>query len=147
MVYTDKNLSNYIRRIMRLKGLTQKDIEHRSNGGITGGYVASLLAGRAKNLSVEKLKALARGLDVEPVELFRVAGGLSADSDDDPKGGYTPDPLMILEIVQKAVASQEMMELLEEMVRLSPRQREVLLKAIRSLNASGRRDLGKARRA
>ena len=60
---------------MKLKGLTQKDVQRMSGGRITDGYVASITTGRAKNLSVDKLKALADGLGVDVDALFEEGDG------------------------------------------------------------------------
>ena len=59
--YERGDLSRYIRKVMKEKNLTQRDIELRSGGKITDGYVADILSGDAKNPSVDKIKALARG--------------------------------------------------------------------------------------
>ena len=58
MIKSDKgDLSRYVRRVIMQKGLTQRDVELRSEGKITDGYVADILRGAAKNPSVEKIKA------------------------------------------------------------------------------------------
>src|ERR1044072_9713576 len=68
-------LSRFVRQGMTQKGLTQRDIEVRSGGKITDGYVADILSGDAKNPSAEKIKALAQGLGVNAHELFDVVCG------------------------------------------------------------------------
>jgi transcriptional regulator with XRE-family HTH domain len=125
-------LSAYVRRVMKLKGLTQNDVERMSGGRITDGYVASITTNRATNLSVEKLVALADGLGVEADELFHVARGLP---DDERTTNYTTDALKILETVQKAVASPEVNEILDEAVRMSPEQRRQLLESMKRVGA------------
>ena len=121
-------LSEYVRRVMKLKGLTQNDVERMSGGRITDGYVASITTDRATNLSVEKLVALADGLGVDIDELFHVARGLP---EDERKTTYTADALKILEIVQMAVVSPDVTEILTEAVRMSPEQRRLLLKSMK----------------
>ena len=121
-------LSEYVRRVMKLKGLTQNDVERMSGGRITDGYVASITTDRATNLSVEKLVALADGLGVDIDELFHVARGLP---EDEQKPSYTTDALKILEIVQNTVVSPEVTEILSEAVRMSLEQRRVLLKSMK----------------
>jgi transcriptional regulator with XRE-family HTH domain len=113
---------------MKLKGLTQNDVERMSGGRITDGYVASITTDRATNLSVEKLVALAAGLGVDVDELFHVARGLP---EDEPKTSYSTDALKILEVVQKAVVSPDVTEILDEAVRMSPEQRRMLLKSMK----------------
>jgi transcriptional regulator with XRE-family HTH domain len=125
-------LSQYVRRVMKLKGLTQNDVERMSGGRITDGYVASITTERATNLSVEKLVALADGLGVGADELFHVARGLPEDEE---TTTYSIDALKILETVQKAVASPEVTEILDEAVRMSPEQRRLLLESMKRVGA------------
>ena len=128
-----KDLSEYVRQVMKLKGLTQKDVQRMSGGRITDGYVASITTGRAKNLSVDKLKALADGLGVDADALFRVACGRLEGIEN--SGGGGPDVQMILETVRKAVMSPNVTEILEEVVRMPAEERGALLKSIRRLGA------------
>ena len=125
-------LSQYVRRVMKLKGLTQNDVERMSGGRITDGYVASITTNRATNLSVEKLVALADGLGVDADELFHVARGLP---EDEQTTTYTTDALNILETVQKVVASPEVTEILDEALRMSPEKRRLLLKLMKRVGA------------
>jgi transcriptional regulator with XRE-family HTH domain len=125
-------LSQYVRRVMKLKGLTQNDVERKSGGRITDGYVASITTNRATNLSVDKLVALADGLGVDADELFHVARGLP---DAERTTSYTADALKVLETVQKTVASPEVTEILNEAVRMSPEQRRLLLKSMKRVGA------------
>jgi transcriptional regulator with XRE-family HTH domain len=126
-------LSDYVRRVMKLKGLTQNDVERMSGGRITDGYVASITTDRATNLSVEKLVALADGLGVDIDELFHVARGLP---ENERKTTYTADALKILELVQKAVVSPDVTQILSEAVRMSPEQRRLLLKCMKRVGAA-----------
>ena len=125
-------LSQYVRRVMKLKGLTQNDVERMSGGRITDGYVASITTNRATNLSVDKLVALADGLGVDADELFHVARGLP---EDEQTTTYTTDALNILETVQKVVASPEVTEILDEALRMSPEKRRLLLKLMKRVGA------------
>ena len=79
MAKARNGLGEYVKRVMKLKGLTQKDVQRMSGGRITDGYVASITTGRATNLSVDKLIALADGIGVDADELFHVACGQSPD--------------------------------------------------------------------
>ena len=128
-----KDLSEYVRQVMKLKGLTQKDVQRMSGGRITDGYVASITTGRAKNLSVDKLKALADGLGVDADALFHVACGRLEGLEN---SGGGPDVLMILETVQKAVMSPDVTEILEEVVRMRTEERAAFLKSIKRLGAT-----------
>jgi transcriptional regulator with XRE-family HTH domain len=131
------NLGEYVKRVMKVKGLTQKDVQRMSGGRITDGYVASITTGRAKNLSVDKLRALADGIGVDTDELFHVACGLRGL--DDSGVSNAPDSLMILETVQQAVMSPAVTQILYEVVSLSPEERAGLLGFIKRLGSTKRK--------
>jgi transcriptional regulator with XRE-family HTH domain len=136
-------LGEYVKRVMKLKGLTQKDVQRMSGERITDGYVASITTGRATNLSVDKLIALADGLGVDADELFHVACGQQLDDGGRSRSG--PDSLMILETVQKAVMSPAVTQILHEAVRLSPDERAGLLVFIKRLGSIKRKSRRKTK--
>jgi transcriptional regulator with XRE-family HTH domain len=140
-------LDEYVKRVMKLKGLTQKDVQRLSGGRITDGYVASITTGRARNLSVDKIAALADGLGVDRDELFHVACGIKEELDERRKDGHAVDPLTILETVQKAVASPDVTEILDRVVRLSPEERGVFLRSLKRLGENERKSQRKTSRA
>jgi transcriptional regulator with XRE-family HTH domain len=77
-----KALSEYVAAVMDEKGLTPAQVSRMADGEITSAYVRGIASGSSTNPSVAKLKALARGLDVDEDNLFRIARGLSpADKD------------------------------------------------------------------
>src|SRR4030095_8369384 len=127
------DLSEYVKRVMKLKGLTQKDVQQMSGWKITDGYVASITTARATNLSVDKLLALADGLGVDYDELFHIASG--AGKMNDGKARSTPDSLMILETVQQVVMSPVVTQILHEVVRLSNEERAGLLEYVKKLGS------------
>ena len=130
----EKNgLGEYVKRVMKLKGLTQKDVQRMSGQRITDGYVASITTGRASNLSVDKLVALADGLGVDANDLFHVACGQPLDVAG--KGRNGTDSLKILETVQKIVLSPEITEILHEVVRLTTTERADLLHFVNELSS------------
>jgi transcriptional regulator with XRE-family HTH domain len=118
-------LSQYVSQIMKIKGLSARDVARRSKSadlGITAGYVSDIVTGAARNPSVDKLKALARGLDVDVDELFHVACGRSERalvcSGDDRL------PLLrLLEVMQLVAVSSELTSLMEKLARLRPDKR------------------------
>ena len=137
MASAKHELGEYVKRVMKLKGLTQKDVQRMSGGRITDGYVASITTGRAKNLSVDKLRALADGLGVDTDELFHIACGLRGL--DGGGASNAPDSLMILETVQLAVMSPAVTQILSEVVRLSSEERAGLLGFIKRLGSTKRK--------
>ncbi len=77
-------LPDYVRRIRRDKGLSTTDVERQSGGEISDAYVTRIENGHVKNVSPEKLKALAKGLGETEDEIFAVARGLYPYSAVDP---------------------------------------------------------------
>jgi len=144
MADANHGLSEYVKRVMKLKGLTQKDVQRMSGNKITDGYVASITTGRATNLSVDKLMALADGLGVDSDELFHVASG-TQQVDERGRSNKVPDSLMVLEMVQNAMRSPTVTEILHEIVRLSPEDQASVVSFMRRFEISKRKRKSKRR--
>lgn len=72
-----EKLRAYVRAVMEAKGISEWQIEKRAKGKIKDSYVTDILAGKTKSISVEKLNALAEGLGVDGIELYKAASGES----------------------------------------------------------------------
>lgn len=72
-----EGLDRYVRRVLHEKDLTLSEVERRAGGGISDSYVACITTGSIKNLTINKLKALARGLGVEEGHILAAACGVS----------------------------------------------------------------------
>jgi transcriptional regulator with XRE-family HTH domain len=135
MVKTNKGpLRTYVKRIMKQKGLTLRDIEVRSDSKITDGYVADILRGTAANPSAEKIKALAVGLGVDAHALFDVVCGPFDPGAVQPPADDTTDTLEFLETMQEVAASTELIKIVDEAIQLVPEERAVVLKSLQSIN-------------
>jgi transcriptional regulator with XRE-family HTH domain len=87
-----ETLGQYVDRIMKEKNLTALDVENRSiqaGNKITDTYVTNIILGINKNLSVKKLNVLADALEVDRIELFKVASGIG-----EPEESWTPQTLL-----------------------------------------------------
>jgi transcriptional regulator with XRE-family HTH domain len=129
---------------MKQKGLTLRDIEIRSEGKITDGYVADILRGAASNPSAEKIKALARGLGVDPHALFDVVCGPFERRAGEPPREETPyedtsNVVAFLETMQEVAESPELTKVLEETIQLAPEERAIVLRTLESLNERARK--------
>ena len=127
-------LSRYVRRVMRERRLKQREVERRSGGKITDGYVADILCGRAKNPSVEKIMALARGLDVDASELFAVACAPLEINVGKNQNVDLPDTLSFLAMMREVAESEDLTKIVEETIRLMPQERAIVLRSIESIN-------------
>ncbi|HEX6624046.1 MAG TPA: helix-turn-helix domain-containing protein [Pyrinomonadaceae bacterium] len=78
-----EDLADYVRRVRYEKGLSQRDVEVRSGGGISKGYIGQIETREVLGHSVtpQKLQALAAGLGISEDELFAVARGVSSAGD------------------------------------------------------------------
>ena len=115
-----ENLSKYVARVMRQKGLKQKDVVLRSRGEIAGGYISDIINDKVTNLSMDKFKALARGLNVNVIELFAAACGEQDSLSNN-------DSLMLLDLMQQVVIAPALMEILQLGVHLSAEEQEAVL--------------------
>jgi transcriptional regulator with XRE-family HTH domain len=70
-----EDLADYVRRVRTEKGFSTADVEKNSRFTITDGYVSRIENRYVKNVSPEKLQALAKGLAVSEEEIFAVARG------------------------------------------------------------------------
>ncbi|HEY0407295.1 MAG TPA: helix-turn-helix transcriptional regulator [Pyrinomonadaceae bacterium] len=77
MMGKQESLDRYVRRVLREKGLSYADVEERSLGAISDSYIGNIVTATVGSVTVAKLKALARGLDVSEDEIFAVARGSS----------------------------------------------------------------------
>ena len=139
-----QGLSHYVDRVMKEKHLSRRDVKLRSGGEITDSYVSGIISGTAKNLSVDKLKALARGLRVREMELIRVAFGLS-DEREAHRSVDQSHNLVLLDITKKTVISNDVAEIVQEVIRLSPVDRAIVLQYIQRLGKAERRAQRKGR--
>jgi transcriptional regulator with XRE-family HTH domain len=70
------NLAEYVKLKMDETGFSATDIEKRSGKLVTDGHIAYILAGKAKNPTLKVLLGLAKGLEADPVEVFKAAASI-----------------------------------------------------------------------
>lgn len=141
--YHKGNLSRFVRQVMKQKGLTQRDIELRSGGKITDGYVADILSGDAKNPSAEKIKALAQGLGVNAHELFDVICGPFEQGEAEHRSVALSPVVPFLEMMLEVADDPELMKIVQELIRLYPEERAVLLQSAETFNKRKRKPQGR----
>ena len=76
-----ESLADFVRRVRSEKGLSTPEVERQSGGRITDAYVSRIENGYVKNVSPEKLQALAKGLGIPEDEIFAVARGKSVSGE------------------------------------------------------------------
>jgi transcriptional regulator with XRE-family HTH domain len=126
------------------KDLKPEIVEKRSSGAITEGYVRSIVSEKAKNPSIAKLKALARGLDVSEEELFRVARGLPLEGADE--GEEETDFRQVINLAQASTTNRTLRQLLLEVTKLSPEMQKEAVLLLKMLNGGKSEAVRKAKR-
>ncbi|HSB08168.1 MAG TPA: helix-turn-helix domain-containing protein [Blastocatellia bacterium] len=133
-----EGLSVYVETVMKEKRLSRRDVKLRSGGEITDSYVSGIISGTATNLSVQKLKALARGLRVSELELIRVAFGW-AKGEEVERAVDQSHNLILVDVAKKSVLSTDIAEIASETLKLSAADRAVVLRYVRRLIRTERR--------
>ncbi|MFP5260591.1 MAG: helix-turn-helix domain-containing protein [Blastocatellia bacterium] len=118
--YVKENLSQLVRRVIREKKLSLRQVQELSGGQIEKSYISRIMTGNVKNITLEKLVALARGLDMDPHILFS-----AYYFDPRPAAG---EPLDVIELslteftalMQKVAVNPKFVEIVEEVVQLHP---------------------------
>ncbi len=132
------SLSRYVKRIMEDKHLSQRDVRLMSEGKITESYISGIINGTATNLTIDKLKALARGLGVPDQEVVRAAFDLQ-ENGAGIRTGEKSDSLVLVDLSKKIVVSPDITEIVRELVTLPAEGRAEVLKVVRSYRGSQRR--------
>lgn len=118
------DLAEYVDLKMKEKGLNASDIEKRSGKLVTDGHVAYILAGKGKNPTLKVLLGLAKGLDVDPVEVFKAAAEMH------PKllePVWTPHTLA--QTIEQIVDNED----LGRIVNSLPKQKPAKIRAVKKL--------------
>lgn len=66
-----ESFSDYIRRTLKEKGLTHKDVERLCNGEITASTVNKIINQGMENLTAQTIVALAKGIGETPESIFK----------------------------------------------------------------------------
>ena len=129
-----ETLAQYVTRVIKEKKLTHQEVRKLARGKITDGYVRGIMTGKARNLSVDKLKALASGLGVSEDEIFRVARGLPPDSDNRSQE-HESNYRLIVNLMSASLKNKPLAELLVEASRLPLESQEEAVRLLKFLNA------------
>jgi transcriptional regulator with XRE-family HTH domain len=116
-----ETLGEYVSRIMEEKNLRVKEIERRAGGVISDSYITNITNGLAKNLTVEKLKALAIGLDVDEEELFKVARGV-------PIEGMSLKTFT--QLMNKVAGNSELIRIVKALTKAKPAKVKAILRTL-----------------
>jgi transcriptional regulator with XRE-family HTH domain len=141
----EENLGQVVRRIVRQKGLKLRDIEQRSGGEITNSYVSKIVNGNTRSLTVEKLLALAQGLDADPHVLFTAACERAPLSTRE-TGAEVPDAEWLLETMQRVLGHPELVSILRELMNLRPEEYPIFMKYLTVMNKKKHKQQSRTKR-
>ena len=125
-----ETLSQYVRRVMKQKRMSARDIERNCGKKIDNSYISKIINGAVTNLTANAIVALAEGLEVNPHELFTVVSG----HDTQPDQEAMPDSFLLVDMMQQLVMNPELMEILQMWVRLLPEDQARMLESLKFLN-------------
>jgi transcriptional regulator with XRE-family HTH domain len=131
---TREDLGQYVSRVIKQKGITVRDVQVRSGGRISNGYVSDIMSGKQSNPTVDKLAALAIGLGVEVRELFEAAVGPPAEGEGESLETIEIDSMALVSLMDKIARNPLLGLLVQETAQLPEQEQEVILKAVRSFN-------------
>lgn len=121
-----KELVAYMREVMRVKNLRGIDIEAQSGGRITDSYLSDIINGKTKNISVEKVNALAKGMGVDSWDVFQAASGNKViHAPDDPWSGYT-----LIRAMETVMGNPDLTAILQALILSKPSKIKALRKQI-----------------
>lgn len=133
-----EKLSEYLDRMMRQKNLTPKELSKRC--GLADGHIGRLRKGESDNLTVETILKLAKGLDVNPHEIFTAASGIPVSE------APQIDPHLLLDQMLKLIADAYGFETLRQLLTFSANERKRLLNYIEYFKRPPAKGKGKSRK-
>lgn len=130
-------LGAYVKKVMHDKRLSLRQVAQASDGGITQGYVGGIVNGHYRNLTVDKVKALAKGLGIDDDELFTILRGKPKETGAKHDIAYYA---RILDLMKLILSDPQLLDLLTLYMELSPTGRESAIKALEILQQGKKRD-------
>jgi DNA-binding Xre family transcriptional regulator len=113
-----ETLKEYLDRVMRQKNLKLVDLAKRCQ--VSDSYIGKLRSGRSGNLTVQTMLTLAKGLEVNPHDIFTAVSGVAVDD------ASHMDPLVFLEHMQKLVHHPRGLEVMQKWFQLPPEKQQKL---------------------
>ena len=124
-----ESLAQYVKRIMKEKGLSSRDVQARSGKKIADSYVNKITSGKTKNPSISKTQALAIGLGVDEDEVFKVARGIPINESGS-RGGEPWPTNILVEAITKITSSPELTCAVKGLLKAKPAKIKALLKQL-----------------
>jgi hypothetical protein len=120
-------LIKLIQQVMKEKDISVPQIQQRSGGNIKVSFIYDILSGKTKTISVETVHALAAGLGMNSLDVFKAASGEEISFDH-------PEPWpphILLKIMEQVVDDPELTEIVKALVQATPKKRKAILAQLR----------------
>lgn len=135
-----ENLSRLVRRAVKEKNLSLNDVHEKSGKQIAKSYVSRIMTGNVRNITLDKLVALADGLGEDPHALFAAYYGRpQRRSAVEPQEAFEWGAVEFVEMMRKVAADNMLTEIVKEATRLWPEEYTVVLAYLTALNERKRK--------
>jgi hypothetical protein len=123
-----EELIKLIQRVMKEKGLSVLQIQKRSGGKIKDSFIFDILKGKTKTLSVEKVHALAEGLGIGSIEVFKAASGEAVDF----INAEPWPPKKLLKTMEQIIDNPQLTKIMQSLPKMQPAKIRSILKIVES---------------
>jgi transcriptional regulator with XRE-family HTH domain len=132
--YVKENLSQLIRRAVRQKKLTLRQVQQKSGGKIDESYVSRIMTGNVTNITLDKLVALACGIGEDPHTLFTAYYGRLPRSESEPQDVFELDVQEFVSLMQEMSVNPDLVEIMRGAVLLRPEECAAVIRYVSCLN-------------
>lgn len=132
--YVKENLNQLVRRVIREKELTLRQIQQESGGLIDETYVSKITSGQITNITLDKLVALARGIGEGPHTLFTAYYGRLPRSDSEPQDVFELDVSEFVSLMQEMSMNPDLIEIMRGAILLRPEECAAVIRYVSCLN-------------
>lgn len=115
-----------IRLVMKEKGLSVLQIQKRSGGKIKDSFIFDILKGKTKTLSVEKVHALAEGMGIDSIDVFKAASGGAVNFINTEPW----PPKKLLKTMEQVVDNPQLTKIMQELAKMKPSRVRAILEII-----------------
>jgi transcriptional regulator with XRE-family HTH domain len=138
-----ENLSQLVKRVVQEKKLKLRQVEQKSGGKIARSYVSRIMTGDVRNITLDKLVALAHGLELDPHILFTAYYGRPPSSTDESQEVLEWGAVEFVEMMREVVGNPKLTEIVRAATKLWPEEYETVLTYLTELNERKRKSKGK----
>jgi transcriptional regulator with XRE-family HTH domain len=126
----NETLGELIQRVLLQKGLSLHEVERRSGKRVTSSHLSKMISGKVESISVRTIAALAKGLDIDPFEIFAAVIGSPAQD-------TQISPALLIDVLHKVAENPELVRVVRNWSNIPVPARTALLKQMERLRRPG----------